>query len=271
MTVVPIDSIKVGARVRQNLGSITDLAVSIDEVGLLHPIVVTEDNSLIAGARRLAAVRSIGWTEVPVTVVESLDALSRALQAERDENTCRLDFSPVEAAEMRSRIVAALKPKAEANRKSNLKAGPTRQLGASGPKVGETRKVAAQATGRSSSTLDKVDAVKRALESPYPQVRSEAKIALKKMERTGKVDAAFRDVQKAEIASIDDGSIAAAKYVAALSKEMARISLTKFDPERVASLINEDHWDALERMREFLNAWFDNVLSRRERTLRRVK
>ena len=39
-------------------------------IGLLHPIVVTSDNILIAGARRLAAVKALGWEEVPVTVID---------------------------------------------------------------------------------------------------------------------------------------------------------------------------------------------------------
>ncbi len=273
MSAVPVDSIKMGDRVRKNLGSITDLAVSIDEIGLLHPVVVLADNTLIAGARRLAAVKSLGWKDVPVTVVDSLDALARALQAERDENTCRLDFAPTEAADMRARIAAALKPVAEANKKATQpkkgeRVGPSK-LDAP---IGNVNKVAAKATGKSSSTLDKVDAVRRAAEeSPYPEVRREAAIALEKMDRTGKVDPAFRDVQNAEVAAIDDGSIAAAKYVAALSKEIARISINTFDAERVASLIDDDTWLTIEHLRDRLNKWFDDVLTRRPSGLRRVK
>ncbi len=271
MAKLAIDSIKVGARVRQNLGSITELAVSIDEIGLLHPVVVLPDNTLIAGARRLAAVKSLGWTEVPVTVADSLELLARALQAESDENTCRMDFSPTEAAEMRPRIVAALKPKAEENKKSNLKQGPKSQVGTSEP-VGRTRKVAAKATGRSSSTLDKVDAVKRALDSPYPQVVAEAKRALQKMDKTGKVDGAFKAVQDAEVASMDDGSIAAAKWVAAVFREIARSSITTFETDRLAPLADDELWAALSRFRERLNGWFDEAFSKKPTNgLRRVK
>lgn len=277
MTTVPIDSIKVGARVRQNLGSITDLAVSIDEIGLLHPVVVGPNNELIAGARRLAAVKSLGWSEVPVTVADSLELLARALQAESDENTCRMDFSPTEAAEMRSRIVAALKPKAQANQSAS-RAKPGERVGGSKLEpptepVGKTRKVAAKATGRSSSTLDKVDAVKKAaIESPYPEVRREAEIALRKMDATGKVDGAFRDVQKAEVEAIDDGSIAAAKWVAAVFREIARSSITTFETDRLASLADDELWEALARFRERLNAWFDEAFSKKPTNgLRRVK
>lgn len=49
------------------------LAASIEEVGLLHPIVVTPQGRPIAG-RRLKACLLLGWAEVPVTVVDLLQA-----------------------------------------------------------------------------------------------------------------------------------------------------------------------------------------------------
>jgi len=73
------------------------LARSIDQLGLLQPIVIRPDNTLVAGARRLAACRMLGWQHVPIYVAASLDDELRLLWAERDENTCRLDFSPTEA------------------------------------------------------------------------------------------------------------------------------------------------------------------------------
>ena len=41
-----------------------DLVNSIGEVGLLQPIVVTPDNTIISGHRRFKAIQSLGWTEV---------------------------------------------------------------------------------------------------------------------------------------------------------------------------------------------------------------
>ena len=43
-----------------------DLVNSIGEVGLLQPIVVTPDNTIISGHRRFKAMQSLGWTEVEV-------------------------------------------------------------------------------------------------------------------------------------------------------------------------------------------------------------
>ena len=45
-----------------------DLVNSIGEVGLLQPIVVTPDNTIISGHRRFNAIQSLGWTEVECEV-----------------------------------------------------------------------------------------------------------------------------------------------------------------------------------------------------------
>jgi ParB family chromosome partitioning protein len=69
------------------------LARSIQEVGLLHPVVVNEDNELIAGQRRLEAVKLLGWDEVPINRISFQDIV----KGEYAENTCRKDFLPYEA------------------------------------------------------------------------------------------------------------------------------------------------------------------------------
>ena len=61
-------------------------------------VAVTPEFQLVAGERRARAVRDIlGWESVPVHVVHGLDDALRLLQAERDENTQRLPFTPTEA------------------------------------------------------------------------------------------------------------------------------------------------------------------------------
>jgi len=47
-----------------------DLMNSIQEVGLLQPIVVTPDNTIVSGHRRFKSIQSLGWTEVEVEVKE---------------------------------------------------------------------------------------------------------------------------------------------------------------------------------------------------------
>jgi ParB family chromosome partitioning protein len=70
-TSMPLDQIKVGKRHRKDMGDIAALAASIEDIGLLHPVTVDETNSLLAGARRLAACKHLGWREMPVNVVRS--------------------------------------------------------------------------------------------------------------------------------------------------------------------------------------------------------
>jgi ParB family transcriptional regulator, chromosome partitioning protein len=62
-----IADIKIGPRFRKDLGDIDTLARSIAEIGLLHPVVINQNNELIAGARRLQACKSLGWNEIAVT------------------------------------------------------------------------------------------------------------------------------------------------------------------------------------------------------------
>jgi ParB family transcriptional regulator, chromosome partitioning protein len=52
-----ISEIKIGKRYREDLGDIDELAASIAELGLLHPIVVSQHNLLLAGERRLEAFK----------------------------------------------------------------------------------------------------------------------------------------------------------------------------------------------------------------------
>lgn len=93
-----IEDIKVEGRHRKDLGDIQSLMLSIREVGLLQPIVVTADGRLIAGERRLEACRRLGWESVPVVAPESLTDAVSFLKAERDENVCRKGMLPSELA-----------------------------------------------------------------------------------------------------------------------------------------------------------------------------
>lgn len=84
------------ARIRKDIGDIAALENSIRKVGLLNPIVVDEQDRLVAGYRRLTACRNLGWREIEVSVVDfGGDALKR-LDGEVDENLLRKDFTPEE-------------------------------------------------------------------------------------------------------------------------------------------------------------------------------
>jgi ParB-like nuclease domain len=88
-----IADIKIGQRHRRDLGDIRALAASIDQLGLLQPIVIRPDGTLIAGERRLRAVEMLGWPEIPVNVVD----LEQIVRGEFAENVHRKDFTLSEA------------------------------------------------------------------------------------------------------------------------------------------------------------------------------
>jgi ParB family chromosome partitioning protein len=64
-----IDEIIIGERFRRDLGDIDALAQSIADIGLLNPITVDQTGRLLAGARRLAACKRLGLTDVEVMIV----------------------------------------------------------------------------------------------------------------------------------------------------------------------------------------------------------
>lgn len=96
---VPIDEIKVmpGRRTAAP-GSVRELADSIAEIGLLNPITINHDCTLIAGFHRLEAAKLLGWAEIEC-VVSGLDGLLAEL-AEIDENFVRSDLTPIEFGEL---------------------------------------------------------------------------------------------------------------------------------------------------------------------------
>lgn len=120
---VRIETIGIGNRYRQDLGDVSSLAASISDLGLLQPIVVTPGHELVAGQRRLEAVKSLGWSEVDVRIVESAADASSALKAERDENVERKAMTSREMVVLGQAIEEIERPKA-AERKSQAQGEP---------------------------------------------------------------------------------------------------------------------------------------------------
>lgn len=92
---VPLDKIFIGPRQREDLGDMESLQFSLQQYGLLHPIIVLplEDGryKLIAGGRRLQAAINIGWTEINCTLKESLNEVQQK-EIELEENLVRQDL-----------------------------------------------------------------------------------------------------------------------------------------------------------------------------------
>lgn len=122
--------IKTGNSHRRDLGDLTDLRKSIEEVALLHPIVINSNCELIAGSRRLAAFRqAFPDQQIPVTVVERMDDAVLALKAERDENVCRKAMLPSEMVALGRTLEALERPKAEARKREGQERGRATRAG----------------------------------------------------------------------------------------------------------------------------------------------
>lgn len=195
MTTLPLTSVKIGPHVRQDLGDIEALAESIRKVGLLHPIVVLSDGTLVAGRRRVAAAEKLGWESIPATVLATEDG---RLEAERDENTERKDFTPSEAVAIGRLIEDAHKKKIAEVRSDLMRQNRTLRKDIDSevnhPRVvppGPTREKAAAAVGLSGSTYARAKTVVLAAEAD-PTLAD----VVAKMDETGNVEGALREVMQ---------------------------------------------------------------------------
>lgn len=189
-----LDEIEVVDRHRWDLGDIDALARSIEAVGLLHPVVVTPTGRLVAGGRRIAAYHRLGRESIPVTVAASLDSAAALLEAERDENTCRLDMKPTEKVAL-GRALEALKPRTQ-----GMRTDLSTSENFSEVERGDTRDLVGAAVGMSGVTYQRAKAVVTAAEDETlaPEVRAEAIKAADEMDRTGRVSPAFEKVRRAQ-------------------------------------------------------------------------
>lgn len=89
---LPLESITVKDRRRDDYGDIKSLAASIQKYGLLHPIVVDDEGTLVAGGRRLKAAQTLGWESIDVRDVGELTDAERD-EIELEENLQRKDLT----------------------------------------------------------------------------------------------------------------------------------------------------------------------------------
>lgn len=201
VTSLAVADVVIGERIRLDLGDLTSLKGSILAVGLLQPIVIDGEGVLVAGHRRLQAVRELGWAEVPVTVAASLTDAVDHLVAERDENTCRKEFTPSEAVAAGKRLEELVRPSAEARRadagKANLPTSSGDSPELTGP-AGQTRDAVGAALGMGGSRYEHAKRVVEATEDPDPHVSGVAKLAKEVMDATGKVEGAYKQVKAAK-------------------------------------------------------------------------
>ena len=102
--------------------TIRQLADSIEQVGLLNPITVTDWGVLVAGLHRLEACKKLGWTEIPCNVIRE----DEAELAEIDENLIRNELTTMERGELLARRKAIYEEQHPETKPVNEKGGPGR-------------------------------------------------------------------------------------------------------------------------------------------------
>ena len=98
-----IDKIKIKRRIRKELLDITELAESMERIGLLTPITINQHNVLIAGQRRLEAAKLLGWKTIEAHIVQTSDEAA-AFEMEIEENVQRVQFTDEELFQAFSRL-----------------------------------------------------------------------------------------------------------------------------------------------------------------------
>ena len=197
-----LSSIEVGRRHRTELGDIDALAASIARDGLLQPITITPEGTLVCGLRRLEALRRLGWKTANVWVRSGITEGLGRLLAEQDENALHKPLTPTEAATLYRELKALLAEDAarrqEASRFTTCGQNPQSDGAATvaGPPPGDTRAQAARmVTGRNSyTTLERVAELQRiSTDLTLPEaVRARAAEQLKSVDAGESITAAHQ-------------------------------------------------------------------------------
>ncbi|WBL19660.1 ParB N-terminal domain-containing protein [Citricoccus sp. NR2] len=181
-----VDSIRVGRRHRTAFGDIDELAASIERDGLLQPITITPDGVLVCGARRLAAIKKLGWRKVNVWVRSGISDRLGHLLAEQDDNVLHKPLTQTEAAALYRELRVLMAEDAE-RRKAATQFSSQNQPGADGPAnfagpsgaLGEARQQAAAMIlgGASHTTLEKIGYLQKIAEDPAQPAELRAQVS----------------------------------------------------------------------------------------------
>lgn len=209
-----VDSIWSGRRHREDFGDLDPLVESIAREGLLQPITITPDGMLICGARRLAAIRKLGWKTVNVWVRSGISTPLGQLLAEQDDNLLHKPLTRTEEATLYAELKALMAEDAagrqEASRFTSKQENP-RSHGAAtvaAPQKGETRQQAAlMVTGRNAYTsLERINELQQiATDLSQPEdVRERASQELDRIDAGGSITGAQQRIRATQcLAELD--------------------------------------------------------------------
>lgn len=146
---IDITKIKTENRIRKDFGNIQELADDIEQNGLINPpVVIAEADgtfTLLAGERRLRAMKSLGYRQVEVRTWGSLTD-EQKLNIEISENEVRKDFSKAERVEYARRLEKIESVKAR-ERMATSTGGANPQLSQNSAEAGRTDEAIAEKLG----------------------------------------------------------------------------------------------------------------------------
>ena len=177
---IRINDIEIGDRYRHDMGDVDALAQSIADVGLLHPIVVTPNNVLIAGRRRLEAYKLLGLVDIPVTVVD----LQEIAQGEFAENEMRKDFTWSERCAIADALEPGERDAAKERQRSHSESGYEKFTDPA-----PTLDKVAHAVGTSRPTLEKAREI----------VDSGDEELIREMDKAGNVSGVYRKLKRSQL------------------------------------------------------------------------
>ncbi|GGD24418.1 ParB/RepB/Spo0J family partition protein [Nocardioides daphniae] len=201
-----VNSIRVGARHRHHPDEgVESLMASIKNLGLLQPITITPDGVLVCGARRLAAIKQLGWRTVKVWVRSGIsDDLSRLL-AQQDENTERKELTPREQAALFTELRRLMSEDAARRQEaSRFGANTTVTDGAEPGDAGGVPGAAESAAPRGHLTSRHQAALEVTGKASYSLLEQISKIERVAADRS--LPETLRRLAEAELEAIDDGA-----------------------------------------------------------------
>ncbi|MCK9209202.1 MAG: ParB N-terminal domain-containing protein [Ignavibacteriaceae bacterium] len=152
-------------RIRKDFGDISELAEDILVNGLINPPVVTPEKVLLAGERRMMAMKQLGYKQVEVRTLTVRDYEHR-LMIEISENENRKNFSFTERMDLARRLEVVEREKAR-ERQATSTGGAIPQLTQILAEGETNTKVAAAVGFGSKETLRKA---KKVMESADPEM-----------------------------------------------------------------------------------------------------
>ncbi len=288
MTLVRVNDITVGARIREDKGDIAGMAASLAKYGQIAAILVVGNGlnfTLICGERRLLAAQSLGWDVIEATVAETGLTEQERFGIEREENEQRKALTEGERAKgYRSARTLVEQAKATGPRlSSESEDKPPRGRATI---YGVPKHDVAQALGVGVATLvaaeQHVAAVERYPElEPLPQQATietaktlDALPEPERLEARAAIAAAPREerrqVVQAEaaegarilaIAGDPDGNIARAALRVAYSRAALQVSraLLAVEPEAVAETFDAEHRESAQHFIAGTRRWLDRL------------